>query len=319
MAGYCRLIVCAASALLVLNTCNAFAQAYPTKPIRIVTGGTGGGGDFISRLLASGLAVTLGQQVIVDNRGGVVPGEIVSQAAPDGYTLLCYPGSLWIGPLLQKTPYEPLKDFAPVSMVVRSPSILVVHPSLPVRSVKELVALAKAKPGALNYSAAGTGGATHLSAELFKAMAGVDIVLIPYKGAGAALTDVIGGQVHMTFGSAASVAPHMKSGRLRSLAVTSAQPSPLMPGLPTIAASGVPGYDSVQNIGLFAPVKTGEPIISRLNLEIIRMLRRSEMTEKLFAAGVESVGSSPGELAAVMKQEISRFGKVIRDAGIHAE
>ncbi len=297
MAGYCRLIVCAASALLVLNTCNAFAQAYPTKPIRIVTGGTGGGGDFISRLLASGLAVTLGQQVIVDNRGGVVPGEIVSQAAPDGYTLLCYPGSLWIGPLLQKTPYEPLKDFAPVSMVVRSPSILVVHPSLPVRSVKELVALAKAKPGALNYSAAGTGGAT----------------LSP------ALTDVIGGQVHMTFGSAASVAPHMKSGRLRSLAVTSAQPSPLMPGLPTIAASGVPGYDSVQNIGLFAPVKTGEPIISRLNLEIIRMLRRSEMTEKLFAAGVESVGSSPGELAAVMKQEISRFGKVIRDAGIHAE
>ena len=150
----------------------AVGQNYPNKPIRIVTGGPGGGADFASRLMAAGLAGGLGQQVIVDNRGGVVPGEIVSQAPPDGYTLLCYPGSLWIGSLLQKTPYDPVRDFAPISMLVRSPSILVVHPSLPVKSVKDLIALAKARPGALNYSAAGTGGATHLSGELFKAMAG---------------------------------------------------------------------------------------------------------------------------------------------------
>ncbi len=309
--------IAAAGAALI--PCAVPAQTYPVKPIRVVTGGPGGGSDFISRLLANALAGPLGQQVIVDNRGGVVPGEIVSQSAPDGYTLLCYPGSLWIGALLQKTPYDALKDFAPVSMLVRSPSILVVHPSLPARSVRDLIALAKAHPGSLNYSAAGTGGATHLSAELFKALAGVDIVLIPYKGAGAALTDVIGGQVHLTFGSAASVAPHMKSGRLRAMAVTSAQPSALMPELPTIAASGVPGYDSVQNIGLFAPARTADAIVTRLNQEIVRVLQRSDIKEKLVSAGVEPVASTPGELTNSIKQEIARFGKVIRDAGIKAE
>ena len=301
-----------------LSANTAPAQSYPSKPIRIVTGGPGGGADFASRVMAAGLASALGQQVIVDNRGGVVPGEIVSQAPADGYTLLCYPGSLWLGSLLQTTPYDPIKDFAPISMLVRSPSILVVHPSLPVKSVKELIALAKAKPGALNYSAAGTGGATHLSAELFKAMAGVNIVFIPYKGAGAALADVLGGQVQLTFGSAASVAPHLKSGRLRALAVTSAQPSAIAPDLPTIAAS-VPGYDAVQNTGMFAPVKTPEAIINRLHQEIVKVLRSPDTKEKLFNAGVEAVASTPAELAATIKLEMVRIGKVIKEAGIRAE
>ena len=298
---------------------NVAGQTYPTKPIRIVTGGPGGGADFASRVMAAGLAGSLGQQVVVDNRGGVIPGEIVSQSAPDGYTLLCYPGSLWIGSLMQKTPYDPLRDFAPISMLVTSPILLVVHPSVPVKTIKELIALAKTRPGALNYSAAGTGGASHLAGELFKAMAGVDIVLIPYKGAGAAITDVVGGQVHMTFGNAASVAPHLKSGRLRALAVTSAQPSALAPGVPTIAASGVPGYEAVQNTGMFAPARTPEAIITRLHHEILRILNNPGTREKLMTAGVESVASTPAELVATMKQEMHRLGKVIKDAGIRAE
>ncbi len=217
-------------------------QNYPTKPVRIVTSGIGGGNDFVSRLIAQGVSGPLGQQVIVDNRpSGVIPGDIVAKAPPDGYTVLIASGSLWILTLLQdNVPYDPVRDFAPISSIDRDSNVLVVIPSLPAKSVKELIALAKARPGELNYASTATGASGHLSAELFKAMAGVNIVRIPYKGNAQAFTDLIGSQaqVQLMFPSAGSVATHVKSDRLRALAVTAAQPSALFPGLPTVADGG---------------------------------------------------------------------------------
>jgi tripartite-type tricarboxylate transporter receptor subunit TctC len=296
------------------------AQHYPTKPVRIVTGSAGSGNDIASRILAQGLTGSLGQQVIVENRAaGVVTFTTVSKAPADGYTLLYYTNGMWTTPLLEKTPWDPIRDFAPVIATCNAPSILVVHPAVPAKSVKELIALAKAKPGALNYAAAGLGSGTQLSAELFKSMAGVNIVYIPYKGSGLALIDLIGGQVQMMFATAGSVATHLKSGSLRALAITSAQPSQLLPGLPTIAASGVPGYESVSIYGVFAPARTPTAIIDRLNKEILALLNRPEIREKFMNSGVEVTGSTPGQLVAIVKSEMARLGKVIKDAGIRAQ
>lgn len=303
--------------LIALGVSPASGQEYPAKPMRIVTPGIGGSSDFSARLIAQGLTVNLGQQVIVDNRPtGVIPGEIVSKAPPDGYTLLLAGGSFFIGPLMQKTPYDPVKDFSPISLTTTQPNVLVVHPSLPVKSAKDLIVLARARPGALNYSMAGAGSSGHLAAELFKAMAGIDVVRINYKGAGAALSDLVAGQVHLTFATAGSVAPLIKSARLKALAVTSGQPSVLFPGLPTVAAAGLPGYETVSNLGIFAPAKTPDSIINRLHREIVRVLSRGDIKEKLLNAGTEAVGSSPEQFAATIKSEITRLGKVIRDAGI---
>ena len=296
------------------------AQTYPTKPVRIVTANVGGGTDFVSRLIAQGISGPLGQQVIVDNRAsGVIPGDIVAKAAPDGYTLLVAGGILWIAPLLQKTPYDPLKDFAPITLPVTAPAFLVVHPSLPVKSVRQLVALAKSRPGELNYGSTGTGSSTHLAAELFKSMAGVNIVRIPYKGGGPATVGLIGGEVQLMFATAGSVTPHVKSGKLRMLAVTSARPSALAPDLPTIAASGLPGYEADTTYAVLAPAGTPAAIVKQLNHEIVRALNRPDMREKFLNAGVDVVGSTPEQLTAAMSGEVSRLGKVIRDAGIRIE
>ena len=297
---------------------NVAGQTYPTKPIRIVTGGPGGGADFASRVMAAGLAGSLGQQVVVDNRGGVIPGEIVSQSAPDGYTLLCYPGSLWIGSLMQKTPYDPLRDFAPISMLVTSPILLVVHPSVPVKTIKELIALAKTRPGALNYSAAGTGGASHLAGELFKAMAGVDIVLIPYKGAGAAITDVVGGQVHMTFGNAASVAPHLKSGRLRALAVTTLKRTAALPNVPTFVEQSIPIALSAW-FGISVPTKTPPDIIARLNTEIVKAMRKPAIRERVLGLAMDPGENSPAEFMAFMKEDFVRWTEAVKAAKLDNE
>ncbi len=308
------------SGLTMAGAGAAVAQSYPNKPIRIVTGSAGGAADIASRLMAEELAGRLATPIVVDNRVGLAPaGGTVAKAAADGYTLLCYLDSLWIGPLMQDVPYDPIKDFAPISLLGISPGILVVHPSLPVKSVKELIALAKAKPGALNYSSYAVGGAPHLSAELFKAMAGVNIVMVNYKGPAPALVDLMNGQVQLTFANAAFVEPHLKSGRVRALAVTSAQPSALAPNLPTISASGLPGYALVQNTGMFAPGRTPDAIISRLYEEIVRVLRTPATKEKFFNAGIEVVGSSPAELAIFLNQERNRLGKVIKDAGIRID
>jgi len=297
-----------------------FSQSYPNKPIRMVTNEVGGGGDFVGRLIAQGISGSLGQPVIIDNRGGgVIPGEIVSKAPHDGYTLLIAGGSLWIGPLLRKTPYDAVRDFLPITIATKAPNILVVQPSLPVRSVKELISLAKAKPGALNYSTGSPGSSTHIAAELFKAMAGIDIVRIPYKGSSAGVNAVISGAVQMTFGDGASVDPQVNAGKLTALAVTSAAPSALAPGLPTVAASGLPGYESVQINALFAPARTPATIINRLNEEIVRFLQTPGANARFLNSGLEVAGGSPDELAVKMKSEIVRLGKVIKNAGINAD
>src|SRR5262245_6999582 len=241
--------------LLVVTLCApAFGQGYPSRPVRIVTSEPGGGNDVQARVIARGLTDALGQQVIVENRpSGVIPGEIVSKAPANGYTLLLYNNTLWTGPLLQKAPYDPLRDLAPVATATIGPNVLVVNNALPVTSVGELIALAKAKPGALNYASSGTGATNHLAAELFKTMAGVDIVRIGYKGANQGLNDLMAGQVQVMFPTAGAAAPHVKAGRVKALAVTSAERSSIAPELPTVASSGLPGYESLAIYGVFAP------------------------------------------------------------------
>ena len=286
----------------------------------MIASGVGGGGDFGSRLIAQGLTASLGQPVVVENRGGsaVVPAQIVAQAPPDGYTLLSYASTIWLLPYLQSVPYDPVKDFSPITLAVSSPNILVVHPSLAVRSVKELIALAKARPGALSYASTAAGGPPHLAAELFKSMAGVDIVRVPYKGAGLALTELMAGQVQLYFLIPTAAMPHVKSGKLRALAVTSARPSALAPGLPTMAAT-LPGYEMVTNLGIFAPAKTPETIIMKLNQEIVRVLNQPDVKEKFFNAGTDTVASSPEAFAAAMKVEMAAIAKLIKTAGIRGD
>lgn len=293
------------------------ADAYPARPVRIVTSEAGGGNDVQARLIARGLSAALGQQVIVENRpSGVIPGDIVAKASPNGYTLLFYNNTLWIGPLIQAAPYDPVRDLAPVTTAAAGPNLLVVSPALPVTSVPALIALARSRPGELNYASAGTGATNHLAAELFKVMAGVDIVRVGYKGAGPALNDVIANQVQVMFPTASAGMPHMKAGRVKALAVTSAEPSPVVPQLPTVASAGLPGYESLAIYGVFAPGKTPRPLVDRLNREIVRLLASQEIRERFFALGMETRGGTPGDLAATIAAEMARMGKVIRAAGI---
>ena len=297
-----------------------FGQTYPTKPVRVITAGVGGGNDVSARLVAQGLTAGLGQQAIVDNRAsGIVTAEAVAKAAPDGYTVLVYGSTIWITPLLQSTPYDPVTDFAAITSVASSPHVIVVHPSLPVKSLPDLIALARAKPGQLNDASLGTGTATHLAAELFKSMAKVNIVRIPYKSAATQITDLLGGQVQLTFSTTGAVTPHINSGRLRALAVTSAKPSTLAPGLPTVAASGVPGFEAGAFYVMFAPSRTPAAIIARLNQEVVRFLNHADTREKFFSAGLEVGSSTPEELAAKMKFEMARLGKLIKEVGIRME
>ena len=297
----------------------AFAQVYPAKPVRVIVTGVGSGGDFAARLIAQGVSPSLGQQIIVDNRGsGNLPAEITAKSPPDGYTLCLSAAPLWITPFLRRTPYDPLRDFAPVTLVVTAPNVLVVHPSLPVKSVKELIALVRARPGQLNYATSGVGGSGFLAAELFKSMARADMVRVNYKSGGLALTELMSGEVQIFFANAGAAAPHLNSGRLRALAVTSARPSPLQPGLPTVAAA-LPGYELVSVQGLFAPARTPDAVIARLNQEIASFLQRPDVKEKFLAAGMESLGSAPEALMATVKSEMDRLGKVIRSAGIALE
>ena len=274
--------------LMVLGATGSLGQDFPIKPIRIVTLEPGGGTDFSARIIAQGLSGNLGYPVIVDNRGGangVIAAQIVAKASPDGYTLLLNGSPVWLLPFLQdNVPYDPIKDFSPVGLVTSAPNVLVVHPSSAVNSVKELIALAKAKPGTLNYGSAATGGSPHLAAELFKALAGVNIVRIPYKGAGLALNDVIGGRVQMMFPTAATVAPYLKSEKLKVLAVTTGQPSALFPGLPTVATT-VPGYESASTVGVFAPAGTPAALVNRLNQEIGTGDQQNRCERKIFQRG----------------------------------
>ena len=306
-------------ALCALAVSAVCAQDYPNRPIRFVTAAAGGGNDLAARLVAQGLTERLGQQVIVDNRGGAhVPQITVSKAAPDGYTILSQNNTVWIAPLLEKTAYDHFRELAPIALTARAPNILVVHPLLPVNSVKELIAAAKVAPGEINYASGVVGSSNHVAAELFKAMAGVNLVRIGYRGTGPALIDVMAGEVKIMFATATSSSPHVKSGKLKALAVTSAEPSALAPGLPTIAASGVPGYAAEAIYGVWAPAKTPAAILSRLNQEIIKVLTTPQTRDRFFSSGAEVVASTPQVFAAEIKAETTRLDKIFKSAGISA-
>ena len=297
------------------------AQTFPTKPIRLVASGAGGAGDFTARVIAAGLSPRLGQQIIVDNRpGGVVPGQIVSKAQPDGHTLMLVGVVVWLAPFMRDhVPYDPQRDFVPVTLAVSSPNVLVVHPSVAAKSVRELIALAKQKPGMLNCASSGVGNSNYLAAELFKAMAGVNIVGIAYKGAGLALNDVLGGRVEMMFATANAAGPHVAAGRLNALAVTSSAPSQLAPGLPTVAAAGLPDYESAATLGVLARAGTPPDVVNFLNRELVQFLRTPEVSERLFKAGIEVMATSPAEFAAIIRKDVEVKGKIIRSAGIRMD
>lgn len=314
----CHVWTCAAG--IAFSSGVVWAQNYPTKPIRIITAEPGGTNDITARLVTPGLSASLGQQVIVDNRpAGVIPGQIVSKAPPDGHTLLVTTGLLWILPLIQSAPFDPVRDFAPVMVIASTPSVLVTHPSLPVKTVREVIALAKSRPGELNYASGATGSGSHLAGELFKSMTGVNIVRVPYKGAGPAVLGLVSGQVHLMFATTTSAQPHVAANRLRPLAVTSARRSALFPELPPIAESGVSGYETVTPVVLFAPAGTPAAIVNRLNTELAQVLKQNEVTARFLASGLEVVASSPAELTAFMKADTARMSKVVKSAGIRAE
>ncbi len=301
---------------LLAGAAAALAQDYPSKPIRILTALAGGSSDAVARIIGQAASDSLGQPVVIDNRTNVIASEAVSKSAPDGYTLLVSSESLWIRALMDRVPYDVVRDFAPVSQITREVYVVAVHPSLPVKSLRDLIALAKARPGALNYGSALSGSGTHLSAALFTSMARVNIVQVPYKGIAQSITALVGGEVQVMFANPSVVTPHVKAGRLRALAVTAAEPTVLAPGLPTIAAAGVPGYECVSIQGLWAPGKTSAAIVNRLNQEVIRAFKLPGAKEKFLAIGSEMVGSSPEQFAAFIKSDIVKMGRLVREANI---
>lgn len=308
--------------LCLVTTASANAQPYPQKPIRIVVPfAPGGGVDFTSRVIAQRASEIFGQQVVVDNRpgaGGIIGTEIAAKAPADGYTLLMGSvGTLSINPgLYPKLPYDSAKDFVAISQVATVPNIVVVHPSLPVRSIKDLIALAKARPGQLNYGTGGNGTSNHLSGELFKRMAGVDITHVPYKVGAQATSDLIAGQLTVMFDNFPTSLPHVKAGKLRALAVTGTGRSPAAPAIPTVSESGLAGYEVTGWAGLLAPAGTSREVISRLHDVLMQIIRQADMRERLMVQGAEAVGDSPDQFASFIRSETVKWGKVIADAGI---
>ena len=298
--------------------------AYPVKPIRLVVPfASGGSPDIQGRMLATKLAQQLGQQVVIDNRAGangVIAMEIVARAPADGYTIIIGSVGTWaVHPYLYKLPYDVLRDFAPIIHVATTPAVLVVHPSVPVRSVSELIALAQRKPGEITYASSGIGGFGHISAELFSAMTKIKMTHVPYKGSAPALIDVIGGHVNVFFISALPSAPHIKAGQVRALGTTGARRLAILPDLPTIAEAGVPGYENSTWAGIGAPARTPPAIIKNLNRELAAILRMPDIREPLAASGSIVTGGTPEEFSAYLKLELAKFGKLIKETGIKAE
>jgi tripartite-type tricarboxylate transporter receptor subunit TctC len=299
----------------------AHAQNYPVKAIRLVVPQPpGGGNDVIARMISQKLSVALKQQIAVDNRagaGGLIGADVAAHSPADGYTLLLgNVATLAIIPNVQKKmPYDALKDFAPVSLIASAPLLVVVHPSVPVHSIKQLVALARAKPGQLNYASNGVGSSTHLATEMFKMMTKTDLVHVPYKGLGPATTDLLSGQIQLMFSSAVAMMPHVQAKRLRAIAMTGAKRSTAIPDIPTVAESGVPDYESGSWYGILAPTGTPREIIDLLNREIVAAVRSADITDRLVAEAVIPVGNSPAEFAAHIQKEYTRIGNVIRSSG----
>src|SRR5688572_22518840 len=311
--------------LLVILLCtlsaSASAQSFPNKAVRLVVPfAAGGSTDIIGRTIAQKLNEMWGQPVLVDNRPGgstVIGTDIVAKSPPDGHTLLVTPAPFTIVPsLIAKLPYDPSKDFEPITLINTTPLVVVVHPGVPARSVKELIALAKSKPGSLNYGSSGAGGSNHLAGELFNAMAGVKTVHIPYKGNAPALTDLLGGHVDLVYNGLTSALPFIKTGKLRALAVTSLSRSGALPDVPTLDEAGLKGFQAVAWNGLTAPARTSKEIVAKINADVVKLMKSPELTERLKAEGSDPVGNTPAQYAAFIREEIAKWGKVIKVAGI---
>lgn len=305
--------------------CALAQPAYPVKPIRWLLGFPPGGiTDIMTRILARHLAESVGQQVIVDNRaggGGLIAASMAARAPADGYTLFTGTISTLATNVstYAKLPYDPVKDYAPVTLTAVTPYLIVVHASIPAKSVQELIALAKAKPRQLTFGTAGAGGGSHLATEMFRSMAGIELVHVPYKGAAPAMTDLVGGQVSMAFNQLASTLPHVSSGRIRMLAASGARRLPSLPELPTIAEAGVPGYEATSWQGLLLPAGAPPAIVARLNKEIVNALRSQEMRDRLTAEGSEAVPTTPPEFAKFIVSEIAKWARVVKEAGVKTE
>jgi len=316
------------AALFVVTLAGALpvcAQEYPRKPIRlIVPFAPGGGNDTVARAISQSAGASLGQPVVVDNRagaGGMLGAELAARSPPDGYTLfLGGVGSHAINPNLHaKLPYDPVKDFAPITLIASAPSVLVVNPSLPARTLAEFTALAKASPGRINYASNGNGSSAQLAAVLYESMAGVQMVHVPYKGLAPALVDLLAGEVQAMFSSVVAIVPNIKAGRLRALAVTGKRRAALLPEVPTLDESGVPGYEAGSWYGILAPAGTPQAVVAKLHEAIVRALAKPEVRERLVSEGAEVIGSTPEAFAAHITAELARMGKLIRDAGIRME
>ena len=312
------------AAVCMVAASGVAAQAYPVRPIRfIVPFAPGGTNDIVARMIGVKLTESWGQPVVIDNRGGaggVIGADLAAKSVPDGYTLLMANVNFATNPgLVRNLPYDTEKDFAAVSLLATSPSVLVVHPSLPVRSVRELIALAKTKPGHLNYSTSGAGSTGHMAMELLKQMAGIEMVAVHYKGGGPALIDLIAGRVSPGFATILSAAPHIESGRLRALAVTTPKRSAALPDLPTVAEAGVPGYEFTGWWGVVVPARTPQPVVTKLHRELVRLLAQPEVRERLVREGADPASTTPEAFAVYMRTEVAKWSKIIKDANIRAE
>jgi tripartite-type tricarboxylate transporter receptor subunit TctC len=308
------------AAFAAVATVQAQTQPYPTRPIRLVVSFAAGGGvDLVARLIGQKLSEAWSQQVVIDNRpgaGGNVSAELVAKSLPDGYTIYLSSASVVVNASLYKTlPYDPLKDFAPVTLLVNAHNVLVSHPSLPGKNIRELIALAKKKPGQINYASTGSGSSGHLAMELFRSMAGIELTHIPYKVIGQTTADLLSGQVSLWFPTMPGVLQHIKGGRMTALGVSGSRRAPALPNVPTIAEAGVPGYDASTWYPLLAPAGTPTAIVDKMNAQLVAILASADVREKLQAQGIEPVGSTPAQLGAHLKSEMVKWEKVVRLSG----
>ncbi|MBI4204378.1 MAG: tripartite tricarboxylate transporter substrate binding protein [Betaproteobacteria bacterium] len=319
-----RLLVatsCFAAALLAIPIGAALAQAYPVRAVRMVVPFPAGGAtDIVGRLVAQKLSEAWGQQVIVDNRGGAggtIGSDMVAKSAPDGYTILVATSSTHaIAPsLYSKLTYDPVRDFTPVTLLASATILLAVHPSVPAKNVRELIALGKRQPRALSFASSGNGGISHLIGEQCKSMGGIEMLHVPYKGDTPALVDLVSGQVSLMFGTAVSFLPYVKSGRLNALAVTNPKRSPIVPDVPTVAESGLPGFEALQWFGIFAPAGTSKDVIARQNGEIVKILRLPDVRERLSSLGADVVGNTPEQFAAFQKADAAKWARIVKQSG----
>ena len=307
-------------ALVATAGMNVHAQdKYPTRPVRIVTATPGGGNDFLARIVAPPLGNAIGQQIIVDNRPSRLVGGIAARSTPDGYTLVVGGSTMQYTPLLEKIDYNAITDFTPVSLLERSPNVLVVNPALKVNTVSELVAMARAKPGVLNYGTGASGASLHLSGELFMIATNTRMVRVPYKATGPAVLGLLTNEVQLVFATAGAVVPLLKDGKLKALGVTTLEPTPLVPGMPTIAQQGVPGFEVVTIGFMLAPAKTPQPVVRRLNQHIVKLMQQPDVKERLAAGGSDATSSSPEELGRIMREDDARMRKLFKQLGLSAD